>query len=1058
MLVESGHDSRIRINQSYHFIKSHPARLKVLLLVWTIAGPLSANYVHCLPIFSTDASNRSPEPIKLEEAFLGELRARDFDFDWLSTKAAGESEIYDQLVYEESKNILLATLPSIERRNGSSIFQTSIVTAKHQQSSNNFQPNITVLVSNTSLLSSIEFQGYKISPSKRYLLLWNAKRKQFRHSSTAKYFLYDIERELISLLSTKDAPEDVVTSSMDDENEFLRFQMADWYATETPDGSLDSLVLIQNNDIYSLYDVSRLINQRKVSPVDSKGASNGYARPRRVTFTGREGVIFNGVPDWLYEEEILGETPAFQVSPASNHLAYLAFNDSAVNIMPLTIYGDRVIPRIQLIRYPKTGQPNPKVTVHIVENLDQVSGYPPFVRDFQMDLPADLSREQHYINRINWLTDERLALIWSNRNQNYSVVVVCALQPAGSSSHDRWKCEKNLEMKANNGWLDINDDLSPLNSDHYLALIPKFEGPEVGFFKHIAKVSLKEPNSFVYITSGAREVTYINGIDYKRSLVYYTSTVANKPNQRHLFVAELDNKSTQSSAALNAPETASSSVCVTCEHHSDCTYNFAKMSPSTNYYMFHCFGPGIPRTELRATRRRRHRNFFENLVNDTRQRKLLGQFDSLEFSVPAAPGDSLSSQNSPSLLFTFEDNKKLRDKLENRTMPLAMRLHVPIQGTDYLAQVSLLLPPSLSALLNATEQQQAGPSNYLSLNEAGKLFMDRVRSGIKYPMVVDVYGGPGSQKVDDRFGINFGYYLASSEQMIYAMIDGRGSGYQGSKRLYELYHRLGTVEIQDQMDVAAQLAKSLWFIDSSRIAIWGWSYGGYAAAMSLAQSKKRARDQNPAQSSAVVTSGSTFKCAASVAPVTNWIYYDTAYTERYMSSPWLNEEYDDSSAGDHLASQIVLQPQRSCNPLTPNKWTPLNQTLRSNHIRHHLAQQLLELITAEQPEVNRSIHERAATASPQTTNKMMDLNERYRGASLLEHAANIEPNSFLLVHGTADDNVNFQQSIMLMKRLIKKNVQFESRLYPDQDHGIAEKADKLHLGITLSKFLIQCLG
>uniref|UniRef100_A0A6G1SDA3 Dipeptidyl peptidase 4 n=1 Tax=Aceria tosichella TaxID=561515 RepID=A0A6G1SDA3_9ACAR len=1079
---------------NYYYVCHRIIYAFVLLL--SIGELPALERVESVPLVVDNKSQtKSREPITLEEAFLGELRAKDFDFDWLSTKGSGDSELIDQLIYDDSKNILLVTLPSIERRNATNFnIPSPGATQKNQQILTNFEPNVTVLVSNSSLLSTIEFQGYKLSPSRQYLLLWNSRRKQFRHSFTAKYFLYDIKRDLVSLLSTKQSQVQPQSASatyspipFEDENEYMRFKVVDWYSTETTQGLVDSLIMIQNNDIYKLYDVSRLVvDTQNLSSTDTKRdpmVSANHALPIRLTYTGREGVIFNGVPDWLYEEEILGDTPAFQVSPSSSHLAYMSFDDSHVNIMPYTIYGDRIIPRVQLLRYPKTGQPNPQVTVRVIENfshLDEVESKSN--NGVQMVLPDDLGHEQHYINRIQWLTNEKLALIWSSRNQSNSFVIICSMLPSPSNvnSSAQWKCEKNLNMKAENGWLDIGDDLLPLNADYYLALVPKFEGAEVGNFKHIAKVSIKEPNKFVYLTSGRKEVIAFNGVDYKRSLVYYTSTVANEPGQRQLFVTELDSTSTHKNITLDVLEASSTSVCVTCDHHLDeCLYNYAKMSPSTNYYMFHCSGPGVPRVELRATRRRRHRNFFENLVNDTRQQKFLNHpTQGNESNVLASDGSN--GQNSPSLLWTFEDNRKLRDKLENhKMMPLTLRAHIPIDGTGYQADALILLPPNLfGSARSPTANKLRTSSKYLTLEQINEL-SSTANNGQQLPMVVDVYGGPGSQRVDYRFGINFGHYLASSKQIVYVMIDGRGSGYQGSKRLYELYHKLGTVEIQDQIDVASHLARFLWFVDPTRVAIWGWSYGGYAAAMSLAQSKLRANNELAHNQKLVqnqtdpgTISESVFKCAASVAPVTHWIYYDTAYTEKYMSSPWANEKYDNLYPGDHLYNNevigrqpVFIQSPSSIrrDPFVANKWTPLNQTLNSGHIQSIAAQHILDLIA--DTETNRSQRVSSPTNQQQVNNNnnnnnknQIDLNDRYRKASLLEQAANFDSNSFLLIHGTADDNVNFQQSIMLMKRFIKKNVLFETRLYPDQDHGIAEKADKFHLGSTLSDFLISCLG
>ena len=71
----------------------------------------------------------------------------------------------------------------------------------------------------------------------------------------------------------------------------------------------------------------------------------------------------------------------------------------------------------------------------------------------------------------------------------------------------------------------------------------------------------------------------------------------------------------------------------------------------------------------------------------------------------------------------------------------------------------------------------------------------------KYPMLINVYGGPGSQQVDERFKVNWGYYLATNKNVIYGAIDGRGSGFKGDKILHELYHKLGSVEVEDQISV-----------------------------------------------------------------------------------------------------------------------------------------------------------------------------------------------------------------------------------------------------------------
>jgi len=1233
-------------------------------------------------------TNRFPtrEAISLEEALLGEFSPRSFDFNWLPTD---EHLNGDLILYEESKNLYLATLPlSGERKFRSADNPNKTVTITSlKQPTLNYRPNTTILISNSSLLASIKYQGYKLSPSRRFLLVWTARKRQFRHSFTAKYFIYDIKLDLISSLSTRVAKdsessnqyEQLDTASLYlndqfydqylDNDEFGRFQQVEWFTPNNPlsngTGKIDSLIMMQNNNIFVLNNVAEL-----GSSVGSQTQMGPKRMPIRLTSSGKPHEYFNGVANWLYEEEILGHTPAFQVSPNGHKLAYMSFNDSQVSSMPYTIYGDQVIPRIQRIRYPKAGQPNPRVSVQVVENLAQISapisedhnsestegisqsGDNREARIVSMRLPHDLAVQQHYIYRINWLTEDKLALIWSNRYQNESHVLICSANEERLSKRE-WDCKKNLLVQARNGWLDISDDIYPLDDEFYLALLPKFEGSHVGSFKHLAKVSMNEENRFVYLTSGEKEVLEINGLDSEHSLVYYTSTVVGGQGQRQLFVVNLgatvdfdDRARPRGHIGQSSTRAAGRhwreqwdrdlSVCVTCQHYpTECQYNFARMSPSARHYVFQCDGPDVPRTELRSTRRfvaaaTAVSNAYQSSASSPNSNP------KPQFETPTAqsdrrpsrtdtshsrPSDSISSgQGIPpqsltanasdhqsqageaaqsagqqlnwsppalisnangrpndagakftdipfdsDLLWTLEDNKELRDRLlNNKALPLEFRLKVPIANTSYQADVLILLPPQLgatgtfqktsSAANWQNDKQSQGPSRSrrsasrsADLNAAQNRplyshytvdtiqeFIDQLPSGQQYPMVVDVYGGPGSQKVDYRYSVYFGHYLATSRRTIYAMIDGRGSGFQGTNRLYELYHRLGSVEIQDQIDVVQYLSDHFPFIDSTKVAIWGWSYGGYASAMALAQSNLRSVEALQSYIKSHVGAGATrpnngeqittestgnldrlklkssptmssiakalrtdssipvhsalglssapppmpslrgvFECAASVAPVTSWILYDTAYTERYMGSPWPNDKFDDVLFGDHEEasnqSSFSLDGSLSSRDST---LVGIHQEAQKpdNHAQRpqSLPNKLIEIITAKRNTTLErdgrrnhstiSIIQGSKARKGHYKNNIYDLNKRYEKASLLEHIANIDSKRFLLIHGTSDDNVHFQQSIMLMKRLIQKNILFETRIYPDQDHGIGNKADKLHLGMTLSNFFAECFN
>ena len=156
------------------------------------------------------------------------------------------------------------------------------------------------------------------------------------------------------------------------------------------------------------------------------------------------------------------------------------------------------------------------------------------------------------------------------------------------------------------------------------------------------------------------------------------------------------------------------------------------------------------------------------------------------------------------------------------------------------------------------------------------------KSGKKYPVVMVQYSGPGSQQVLDKWGLDWTRYL-SSQGYVVACVDGRGTGARGADFERTTYMNVGLKESQDQIDAAKYLS-SLSFVNPSAIAIWGWSFGGYNTLMSM-------------------TGSDVFKAGIAVAPVTDWKFYDTIYTERYMRSPKENNDgYQKTSALNRAAN------------------------------------------------------------------------------------------------------------------------------------------------------------
>ena len=142
----------------------------------------------------------------------------------------------------------------------------------------------------------------------------------------------------------------------------------------------------------------------------------------------------------------------------------------------------------------------------------------------------------------------------------------------------------------------------------------------------------------------------------------------------------------------------------------------------------------------------------------------------------------------------------------------------------------------------------------------------------KYPVILFQYSGPGSQQVIDAWnagsmgnGGAFDYYLAQ-QGFIVVCVDGRGTGGRGATFEKCTYLRIGELESRDQIETALWLGKQS-YIDKERIGIWGWSFGGFNTLMSMSEGRP------------------VFKAGVAVAPPTNWRYYDTIYTERYMRTP-----------------------------------------------------------------------------------------------------------------------------------------------------------------------------
>jgi dipeptidyl-peptidase-4 len=220
----------------------------------------------------------------------------------------------------------------------------------------------------------------------------------------------------------------------------------------------------------------------------------------------------------------------------------------------------------------------------------------------------------------------------------------------------------------------------------------------------------------------------------------------------------------------------------------------------------------------------------------------------------------------------------------------------------------------------------------------------------KFPVFMYQYSGPGSQQVNNDWNGTDDYWfmMLTQQGYIVACVDGRGTGFKGADFKKCTQKDLGKFEVEDQID-AAKVFGSYAYVDKARIGIFGWSYGGFMS------------------SNCLFKGNDVFKMAIAVAPVTNWRFYDSIYTERYLQTP------QENANGYDLNSPI-------------------------NYV------------------------------------------DKLKG-------------KFLLIHGSADDNVHVQNSMQMIEALIQANKQFDSQIYPDKNHGIYGGKTRIQLYNKMTNFI-----
>lgn len=572
------------------------------------------------------------------------------------------------------------------------------------------------IVSSADLPQIKNFISFEFSENENKIILTVEEDQIFRHSTRGIYYLYDVQKESLQKIS-----EDRIREP-----------------TLSPDNQ--KIAYVYENNIYI------------------KDLSTGDVQ--QITTDGRKNEIINGVTDWVYEEEF-SFVRAFAWNEDGTKIAYLKFDESEVPEFSMDVYGQDLYPSQNTFRYPKAGEQNSEVSLHI---YTLGSG-----DTQQVGLPA-----YEYIPRIKWTNDANLLSVQtlSRHQNNLNLFFV-----------DARSGEANLVLnETDEAYVDITDNLTFLQDNSFIWT------SEQDGWNHIYHYN-KNGSLKNQVTEGQWEVTNYYGYDPGSRKIFYQSTEngsinrdvysigINGRNKRHL-TEKIGNNSADFSA--------------------DYTYFINRHTSATTpaEYTLHKAGNG---------------KLVRNIKDNSALAAQVAEYDfsPKEFSTIHVNGNDL-----------------------NMWM---------IKPSDF------------------DENQE-------------------------YPLFMFQYSGPGSQKVSNTFynTNDYWYQLLANQGYIVVAVDPRGTGYKGADFKKITQNELGKYEVEDIIQSAKQLGERS-YIDSDRIGIWGWSYGGFMS------------------SNAILKGNDTFKMAIAVAPVTSWRFYDSIYTERYMTTPQENPSgYDENSPINHV--------------------------------------------------------------------------------------------------------------------------------------------------------------
>lgn len=578
--------------------------------------------------------------------------------------------------------------------------------------------NSTVFIKKSQIPS--DMSDYWISADGRAVLFAVNATQEYRSSFLADYTILDTATG-----NTRPLVEDQVGDI-----QFAQF---------SPTG--DSIAFIRGNDLY---------------------VRDGNGTVHRITTDGGPDQ-FNGVPDWVYQEEVLGAASAFWYSPDGKYIAFISLNETGVGTFTIPYFMDNkkyapVYPKELKLRYPKVGTTNPRVSLHLL-NVG--------TRE-RKNIPVDAFGDETIIGEVAWVTKTHEKFIYRafNRVQDLDKHITVDTN-TGESKLVR-------ERDGTDGWLENEQKIQfagslkgSCNSTYYV------DTSDESGWTHIYLHPVKGGKT-IQLTSGDWDVRSIAKVDTKRKRVAF---LASKRHSTELHLYSVSWETMKITPLVD---------------DSQAGYFGASFSTGGGYYVLSYRGPEIP---------------YQQLL----------------------------SANSTTPLRTLESNEEHYKKTQ-----------------EY-------------KLLNTTWFELEHPEGF-SLNVRQTLPANFDPSK-KYPVLFKPYGGPYSQSVTKGYvGLDWTAYLGSDPELEYItyVVDNRGTAGKGRKFRCSVVKQLGTLEAQDQIWAARELASRFSYINTSKFGMWGWSYGGFLTAK------------------VVEADSGAFTFGLITAPVTDWRLYDSVYTERYM--------------------------------------------------------------------------------------------------------------------------------------------------------------------------------